>query len=94
MDVNLRYLLLWYDKQSIFTLYSFQEDNLLAQDVLWSCQLAHRLGLNELSEFLKVVISNVHSPAVLTQILHRCRGPLPYGPPPHLSIPPQMHQRK
>ncbi|KAM7536580.1 hypothetical protein Aperf_G00000085588 [Anoplocephala perfoliata] len=69
-----------------------QEDNLLAQDVLWSCQLAHRLGLNELSEFLKVVISNVHSPGVLTQILHRCRGPLPYASPQHLPLPPQMHQ--
>ncbi|VDO10224.1 unnamed protein product [Rodentolepis nana] len=68
-----------------------QDNHPIAQDVLWSCQLAHRLGLTKLSDFLKVVISNVHCPAVLTEILHRCRAPLPYGLRPHFPLHPQMN---
>nr|CDS25321.2 zinc finger SWIM domain containing protein [Hymenolepis microstoma] len=74
-----------------FVLTGLQDNHPIAQDVLWSCQLAHRLGLTKLSEFLKVVITNVHCPAVLTEILHRCRAPLPYGPRPHFSLHPQMN---
>lgn len=68
----------------------FQANQLFAQDVLWSCQLAHRLGLPKLSEFLKVVIENVHCPAVLTEILHRCRAPLICNP----QFPQQMTHRE
>lgn len=66
----------------------------MAHDVLWSCLLAHRIGLTALQEILSHVVRNVHCPTLLADILHRCRAPPPPPPPtlPPVPLPtPQYH---
>ncbi|VDK31581.1 unnamed protein product [Taenia asiatica] len=78
----------------LFSLSGLQESHPVAHDVLWSCLLAHRIGLTALQEILSHVVRNVHCPTLLADILHRCRAPPPPTPPPLPPVPlptPQYH---
>ncbi|KAL5961331.1 Zinc finger SWIM domain-containing protein 5 [Taenia solium] len=78
----------------LFSLSGLQESHPVAHDVLWSCLLAHRIGLTALQEILSHVVRNVHCPTLLADILHRCRAPPPPPPPPLPPVPlptPQYH---
>uniref|UniRef100_A0A915EXV1 ZSWIM4-8 C-terminal domain-containing protein n=1 Tax=Echinococcus canadensis TaxID=519352 RepID=A0A915EXV1_9CEST len=73
----------------LFSLSGLQESHPVAHDVLWSCLLAHRIGLTALQEILSHVVRNVHCPTLLADILHRCRAPPPPSLPPLPT--PQYH---
>ncbi|VDM30327.1 unnamed protein product [Hydatigera taeniaeformis] len=76
----------------LFSLSGLQESHPVAHDVLWSCLLAHRIGLTALQEILSHVVRNVHCPTLLADILHRCRAPPPPPPPPLPPVPLPTHQ--